>query len=56
MLEKYRIMTFFGIVIGIAGSAFLSRTTKVSQRAVQKARILASAPARLPSRPRATRV
>jgi O-antigen ligase len=56
MLEKYRIMTFFGIVIGIAASAFLSRTAKVSERAVQRARILASAPARIPTRPRATRV
>jgi O-antigen ligase len=57
MLEKYRLMTFFGITIGIAGSAFLSRSTTVSQRAVQKARILASAPARVSSRrPRASRV
>ena len=56
MLEKYRLMTFFGIVIGIAASAFLSRTAKVSERAVQRARILASAPARVPARPRASRV
>ena len=56
MLEKYRLMTFFGIVIGIAASAFLARSAKVSERAVQRARILASAPAGVAARPRATRV